>query len=98
MGKRFYSSSSICLEVSNLVLDRVCHLSFLRRRNWLHRGTWRCELFPSLDVLVRIYEFQLFLRGLVVIIVLVLSSGLRGVVQSHGPKWNVEGVVVIVLH
>ena len=61
-------------------------------------GTWKCESSPGLGVLVQICGFQPFLRGLVVVVVLVMNLVLPGVVQLCGPKQNGGEVVAIVLH
>ena len=94
----FYSSSSICSMVDSPVLDGVYHPSFWWRRSWLRKGIWRYELSPNLDVLLRTCGFRPFLQGLVVIVVLAMSSGLREVIQSRDPKWSVGEVVAIALH
>ena len=60
-------------------------------------GTWKCELFLGLGVLVQTCGFQPFLQGLVVVIILVMNLVLPGVVQLRDPKWNGREVIVIVL-
>ena len=60
-------------------------------------GIWRCELSPSLGVLVRTCGSWLSLQDLMVVIILVASLVLQGVVRLRDPRWNGEEVVVIVL-